>query len=126
MDINEALKIVEALADGLDPGSGEALPNESCLNDPQVVRALHAAREALRNSIKAANRKSDLPTNAGNSWSKSEEEQLAKSFDNGITVEQLAIDHRRTKGAIAARLVRVGKITKRHEVYVREHDETKT
>ncbi|WP_253819374.1 hypothetical protein [Vibrio coralliilyticus] len=37
MDILAALKNVEALANGIDPTSGETLPECSHYNDPEVI-----------------------------------------------------------------------------------------
>ena len=116
MDFNQALEVIEALSEGIDPESGELLGNDSCFNNPRVIRALFAAKEALNNSISAAKRKSQLPEKSGSPWHPEEDRRLSESFDSGLTVEQLANKHGRTAGAIAARLVRIGKISERNDM----------
>jgi hypothetical protein len=38
----EAKEIIEALANGINPETGEILPAQSNFNSPQVIRALFA------------------------------------------------------------------------------------
>src|SRR5436309_9272940 len=47
MDIQEALKIMRALANGKNPENGEALEESSVCRRPQTVRALNRAISAL-------------------------------------------------------------------------------
>ena len=47
MEIQEALRIMRALADGLNPGTGEALLADAVYQDAPVVRAFHRAIAAL-------------------------------------------------------------------------------
>jgi hypothetical protein len=61
-------------------------------------------------------RKRSLPPNAGKPWSKEEEQQLADEFDKGMPANKIAATHGRTRGSIAARLVRIGKVSERDEV----------
>ena len=42
MDINRAKEIVSALAEGIDPTTGEILPEDSVCNKGEVVRAFYA------------------------------------------------------------------------------------
>ena len=42
MDINRAKEIVAALAEGIDPTTGEILPEDSVCNKGEVVRAFYA------------------------------------------------------------------------------------
>jgi len=113
----EAKKIIESLADGIDPETGEILPAQSTFNSPQVIRALHVAGAALAKAAKRAERDNSLPGNAGHSWSDEEDQTLLASFDSGTPVKEIASKHGRTQGAIAARLVRLGRIKDRAEVY---------
>ena len=52
MDISQAREIVEALANGINPITGEILSKESCFNEPDVIRALFAATEELKKAEK--------------------------------------------------------------------------
>ena len=47
---------------------------------------------------------------SGSRWSAEEEQRLVASFDTGRTVEELARAHNRSRAAIEARLVRLGKM----------------
>lgn len=47
MEVSNAIQIVQALADGVDPHTGEAFPDNSPYQHPQTVRALFTAVKAL-------------------------------------------------------------------------------
>ena len=111
----EAKEIIEALANGINPETGEILPTQSNFNSPQVIRALFAATKALERAVKLAERNDTLPTNAGRSWSEIEDKELLASFDAGAPVKKIAAKHGRTLGAIASRLVRLGRINDRSD-----------
>lgn len=115
----EAKKVIDALANGIDPETGELLPAQSIFNSPQIIRALFVAVAALDKTAKRAERDSSLPSNAGRSWPESEDKELLASFDAGSPVKEIAAKHGRTQGAITARLVRLGRIKDRAEVYNR-------
>jgi len=120
MDVIEALRIITALSDGVNPETGEMPDNESALNSPRIIRALFLAKEALETLQKSEEKKSKLPQNAGKPWTKQESQELISNFDLGCGVTELSLKHARTKGAIAARLVRLGKITERSDIYQRK------
>ncbi len=111
----EAKEIIEALANGINPETGEILPAQSNFNSPQVIRALFAATKALESAVKLVERNDSLPSNAGRSWSEIEDKELIACFDAGAPVKNIATKHRRTFGAIASRLVRLGRIKDRAE-----------
>lgn len=113
----EAQKIIESLANGIDPETGEILPTQSIFNSPQVIRALFVAVKALEKAARRAERDSSIPGNAGRPWSDEEDKELLATFDGGTPVRAIAASHGRTQGAIAARLVRLGIIKDRAEVY---------
>ena len=62
----------------------------------------------------AARRARPQPDKAGKPWSKEEEAQLIAEYQEGISANEIAKLHNRRKGAIAARLVRLGLITDRY------------
>ncbi|MGU5847888.1 hypothetical protein [Aeromonas hydrophila] len=117
MDVIKALEIISALSEGVNPETGEELSHESSFNQPQVIRALFVAKQSLEASISSQKRKSDLPENAGKPWRPDEDEMLANNFDSGSRIDELSKIHKRTKGSIASRLVRLGKIEERSDVY---------
>ncbi len=48
MDINRAKEIIEALAEGVDPTTGEVLPDDNVCNKGEVVRAFYAVLDELK------------------------------------------------------------------------------
>lgn len=119
----EARRIIDALANAVDPDTGEVLSMESVFNNPQVIRALFIAMHALDGSIateKRAKKKklvnSVPPEKAGRPWSTEEDAELLADFDKGTPADSMAEKHGRTRVAIAARLVRLGRVNKRNEV----------
>ena len=112
----EAKKIIDALANGIDPETGETLPSQSTFNSPQVIRALFVAVSALDKAARRADRDTALPKNAGRSWSDEEDKQFLVIFDSGTPVKEIASRHGRTLGAITSRLVRLGRIKDSTEV----------
>ncbi len=110
MDIPTALEIVNALADGINPYTGEIFPPDSPYQHPDTVRALYKAIQALERLKKRQSRQRNLPENAGKPWSEEEEQQLITGHDSGLSTQELATRHKRTKGAIRSRLVKLGRI----------------
>ncbi len=112
MDKSEEIKVLKQLADGIDPYSGEALPEYSPYQHPQTVRALFYAVAALERM-----KENDLSvnkglSNAGKPWERAEDDQLKADFDDGISIEELAQKHQRTVRAIEARLIlRIRKVS---------------
>jgi hypothetical protein len=110
MEMAEALKIMRALSDGVNPYTGEILQAESVYQNPQTVRALHRAAKALEYAQVRERRKRILPENAGQSWSSEEDQQLCQELRNGIDFRDIANTHCRTRGAIMSRLAKLGMI----------------
>ncbi len=110
METSEALKIIKALADGINPFTGEVIPDDSPYQNPQMVRALFKAVSALESREKSEQRRRYLPKNAGNPWYDEEESKLISEFDSGLSISDIAKKHKRTKGSIRSRLEKLGKI----------------
>jgi hypothetical protein len=113
MQREAATTILQALADGVDPHTGEVFPPDSPYQNPQVIRALFHALRALEGHREAKQPKRSLPGNAGKPWTASEDALLRKRFDMGASVTEMAREHWRTEGAIRARLVRLGMVDPR-------------
>ncbi len=112
MDIAKARRIVEILSDGINPVTGEALePTDSC-NQVEVVRALHTVLKYV--SVGTGARQNN--DNAGKPWNLQDEEELCRMFDDGYTIKEICAYFGRSRGAIAARLVKLGKINERTEI----------
>ena len=110
MDIGKAKRIISHLAEGIDPYTGEVLPEDSPYQHPDTVRALFKAILALERWERYEKRQKSLPPNAGKPWLPEEEEALLEGFDRGLSVADLARKHGRTVGAIRSRLMKLGRI----------------
>ncbi|MGH8177575.1 MAG: hypothetical protein ACREV5_15060 [Steroidobacter sp.] len=109
MDENKALTIVSALANGVNPITGEVFASDSPYQSSEVVRALHAAARSLEAGARAKPRTS-LPSNAGKPWTEEEDRKLLSDFDRGRALQDLAQAHERTVAGIQARLEKHGRL----------------
>lgn len=113
MEIQHAKKLLYILADGINPLTGEVLPDSDSCNQADIVRALHAV---LMELDKQPQKKRQIQAeNAGKSWTENEDAQLLHEYRRGAKASELAKIHKRTKGAIVARLVKLGEINERSE-----------
>jgi len=114
MEKEQTLKLLNALANGVDPGTGERFTTDSPYQHPDTVRALYEAVRMLEGAqapgAAPARRPEPPPSGAGSRWSSEEEELLAAGFDAGKTVDELARLHHRSRAGIEARLLKLGKI----------------
>ena len=119
MTPHEAQRVIDALADGADPDTGELFPEESILLKPAVIRALFLASRALEAARNTAAAAREQPAQAGKPWSKEEDQRLLDAFDRGDDLAALTASHARSKGGIASRLVHLGRIKERAEIRTR-------
>jgi len=114
METDKSLEIIHALANGVDPHTGEEYSADSPYQHPQTVRALFMAVEALERSRerakKADDRQKRLPGNAGKAWETEEDQRLLTTFDGGKSIREIAEMHQRTESAILSRLIMHDKI----------------
>jgi hypothetical protein len=116
MNKEQTLRILNALANGIHPATGEKFGADSPYQHPDTVRALFEAMRAVEGSgaapaLTPAERRPAMPeSGSGSRWTSEEEQRLVGSFDNGRTVDELARAHNRSRAAIEARLVRLGKM----------------
>ena len=116
MTPTEAKQIIEVLAGGVDPATGEVLPDNSPLSSPHVIRALFLAAKALElMAIKPVRPAAAAPGNAGKPWTEDEDQRLLAAFDAGTPVAELVRAHERTTGAINSRLIRLGRPQVSHD-----------
>ena len=112
MDREQTLKVLNALANGTHPATGEVFEAESAYQHPDTVRALFEAIRAVE-AMRVAPQDSkpgDMPASPFVRWTPEEEERLAAGFDAGKTSAELAKLHNRSRAAIEARLLKIGKI----------------
>jgi hypothetical protein len=119
MEIRTAQRVVEILAQGVDPTTGEAFATDSPYNEPRIIRALFTVHEFVRRARKpprsdderrCENVELGRPRNYGLPWTDDARSIVAAEFENGKTVEELAAAFERTRGAIQAELIRQGLI----------------
>jgi hypothetical protein len=110
MQLESALPIVRALADGVNPVTGEAYPEQSPYAEPRTLRALFSAVDLMQKEVEREERRKRLPANFGKPWTEDEDHQLAASFDGGTSISDIAKRHERTHSSIRLRLEKLGKI----------------
>lgn len=115
MEREHTLKILNALANGVHPATGEVFAADSPYQHPDTVRALFEAVRQLEGTTASPapnqeRRASELPANTFVRWTSEEEQRLAAGFDSGKTTAELAKLHNRSRAAIEARLLKMGKI----------------
>jgi hypothetical protein len=110
MGIQEALRIMRALADGVNPGTGEAFMADAVYQNAPVVRAFHRAVGALEYLQERERSRKTPPANTGKSWSRAEDQQVCEELRRGVDFYQIAKTHNRSIGSIVARLVKLGKM----------------
>ena len=110
MELSKALEIIQALADGHNPYTGEVFEKDNVFQNPDTVRALYVGIEALNRMISYERRKRLLPENVGKAWTPDEEEEVVKEFDSGLSVKDIAVKHGRTKGGIEVKLAKYDKL----------------
>ena len=110
MHLESALPIVKALADGVNPVTGEQYPEQSPYAEPRALRALFAAVDLMQREVEREKRRERLPANFGKPWSEGEDRAIAVAFDAGTTIPDMARKHARTQGSIRLRLEKLGKL----------------
>ncbi len=85
MELQAAHQIIDTLAQGIHPVTGEAMPEDSPYNAPPVIRALFAVSQALQG--KPARVRRDLPPNAGKPWAAEDDARLEAAFAGGVEVQ---------------------------------------
>ena len=119
MEIRKAQRIVEILAQGVDPTTGESFAADSPYNEPQTIRALFTVHEFVRRARKPPmsldeRRRENVdlgrPKNYGLPWTEDSRAQVATAFQEGQPIAELAAALERTHGAIQAELIRQGLI----------------
>ena len=110
MQLESALPIVRALADGVNPITGEAYPEHSPYAEPRTLSALYAAVDIMDKEVEREKRKLRLPANFGKPWTEEEDRTVIAEFDAATPIQEMARRHARTQGSIRLRLEKLGKI----------------
>lgn len=114
MEREQTLKVLNALANGVHPATGEKFSADSPYQHPDTVRALFEAMRIVESGRAPAPADQSRPKPAaagiGSRWTPEEEQRLVAAFDSGKTVGELAQLHSRSVAGIEARLLKLGKI----------------
>lgn len=116
METQTAQQIIDTLAQGVHPVTGEAMPEDSPYHAPAVIRALHVASRALQSlpPVMDAARPGRIsraaPANAGKPWTEEDDAVLCAGFDAGQELRELAERLARTRFGIEQRLVKLGRL----------------
>ena len=102
MEISEAREIIEALASGVNPITGEVFEKSNCFNEPDIIRALYVAKDQLIKAEKKSTRK--LPENAGKPWTDADDKKLKELCAEGKNLKEISAYFKRTRGAIQSRI----------------------
>ncbi len=114
MELQMAHQIIDPLAQGIHPITGDAMPQDSPYNEPPVIRALFAVSQALQQApARQAKPRREPPPNAGKAWDAEEDAALAAAFTAGTDFRELAATLGRTPFAVESRLVKLGKLPAR-------------
>lgn len=118
MNNGEARRILAQLAEGVDPITGEVLPEQHVCNEPAVIRALYKAVSALDASaqiLPASQREKEngrcLRANRVNNtkvWTPEEDTYLRHAHRCGETYEQMSAQLQRSPHVIRCRSAYLG------------------
>lgn len=109
MELAKAIEIIQYLADGVNPYTGEVFGEASVFQNADTARALYVALEELKYRLSRKEKHKDYPGNVGKPWTAEEEASLMEEFDSGVEMAAIAIKHERTNWAIQSRLMKLGK-----------------
>ena len=117
MELQQARAVVETLAQGIHPVTGELMDADGPYNEPTVIRALFTVARALEGSDgkaprESAGRRSAAP-NQGKPWAPEDDAKLEAAFAAGADLKPLAQELGRTTFALEARLVKLGRLPPR-------------
>jgi hypothetical protein len=110
MQLDRAKEIIQALADGVDPYTGEPFPANGPYQRADTVRALYTMLEAAESDTKPKKPTDPTKPHAGGKWTPEEEQRLRDAFTANKPIAEVAAEHGRTPGAITSRLLKLGLI----------------
>jgi hypothetical protein len=119
MTREQTIEQLEALSQGIHPGTGEIVEPASPLNDPTLRRILFAAVVLLKDGrfgrgggpkvpLAERNRALGKPLRSSAPWDQEEERALETRLVAGAGLREIAKELARTPGALVSRLERLG------------------
>lgn len=119
MTPDEAKAIIELLLEGVNPVTCKAISRDSVLDEPEVLRALFIASNALSGSFSSRS-SGAKPRRSGEPWGDDEDDKLLRAVEEGVSIDALAIEHQRSIGAITSRLAKYDRVPTSHNMSVEE------
>ena len=89
----------------IDPTTGEILEEDHFINDRVVQAVLMSAKKAITKRQERLGKRKEA---AGARWTIEEDEQLAREYEEGLSIDEIADIHKRTPFAIDTRLRKLG------------------
>lgn len=111
MELQTARQIIDTLAQGIHPETGEAMPPDSPYNAPPVIRALFEVSRALESKPGRAPRQA--PAKSGLPWAPQDDARLEAAYRAGADLKNLAAQFERTPFAVETRLAKLGLVAPR-------------
>ena len=108
MDVTRAMELLRTVAEGVNPFTGEILPEDCVCNQVEMVRAIYCVLNEVRPPTEK--KAKSQPENAGKPWSESERNEVAEEYRSGMTMTAIARKHQRSRGSIEAKLAQMGLI----------------
>ena len=105
MDLQRAKELLSGLADGVDPLTGEVLPEDHVCNKAEIIRAFHCVLKSLPGKASKPQ-----PENAGKPWNDADDAVLCQMFDAGGSKKEMCAYFKRSEGSLAARLASIEKL----------------
>ena len=120
MNQEKIISIIEALANGIDPTTGEILPDCSPYNQPEIIRALFQVTNLIP-KVKKPKRTTEqkqqeniekgLPQNFGLAWLGDDINSVITQYKSDITINVIADEQARKPSSIIGLLKKQGVIT---------------
>lgn len=111
MELQTARQIIDTLAQGIHPETGEAMPPDSPYNAPPVIRALFEVSRALEGKPARAARRA--PAKSGLPWDPQDDARLEAAYRAGAELKDLAAQFERTPFGVETRLAKLGLVPPR-------------
>ncbi|MDX3774995.1 hypothetical protein QE250_12795 [Chromatiaceae bacterium AAb-1] len=109
MEKDKAFSIVDALANGINPVTGECFPEDSPYNHPDIIRALFSVlreQQTVKKPKKSLEEKQQenlakgLPMNYGLPWTDENIDLVIKQFALNVPIDVIANQIARKPGSI--------------------------
>ena len=125
MEQEKAYSVIEALASGIDPMTGECFDADSPYNQPEVIRALFyilrnkPLRKKTKKSLEEKQQENvgkGLPMNYGLPWTQESIDSVIEDFQANMAIDAIAEKMARKPASIIGLLKKQGMITEEQAI----------